>query len=103
MGGTDHDDRSSDDDDEIDPVRDGPPQDENGIPTRLTNPEARQRQRDARQRGDAVREDRERPNQLPLAPLDSRLVLVADEVKCAEAAVDQSARDEGAKRREQTG
>ena len=78
------DERADDDDDDVDAVASNQRDELARIPPRLADAEARQRERDAGQRRNAVGEQRQRANQLLRARVHGRAVLGADDVEPAQ-------------------
>ena len=78
------DERAGEDDDDVDAVRGGPAGERRADPSGFVDAEARQRERDAGERGHAVGEQRQRPDQLLRARVHGRAVFGADDVERAE-------------------
>ena len=89
----DDDEGAGDDDGEVHAVADQPVAEQPRVPARFADAEARQRERHARQRRDAVRQQHQRPDQLPRARLHRRAVLAAHDVERVEHAADNRLHD----------
>jgi hypothetical protein len=70
-----------------------PPRDRSRVPSRFVNTESRERNRDARERRDAVRKHGQRPYQLGRTRLYRRAVFGVDDVERVEQAANDGMRD----------
>ena len=93
VGGPHHHVCADDDDDDVDAVGSQPAADGPRIPLRIADPDARKDERDAGERRHAVRQQRQRADQLLRARMNRRAVVGADDVEGVEEAVDEHARD----------
>src|SRR5262245_17290248 len=89
-----HDDEGADQDDgHVDAMRHGPVQEIARLPGRLGISETVEGERDAGDGGDAIGEQRQRPNQLLRAGMNRRAVFGADDLERAEQPMDDRVRD----------
>ena len=93
VGGPHHHVCARNDDDDVDAVCGQPAANGPGIPSRVADPDAREDERDAGERRQAVREQRQRARQLFRARVHGRAVVGADDVEGVEEAVDERPRD----------
>ena len=92
--GRSHDDEGADENDgDVDAVRHGPLQEVARMPRRLRVSEPREGERYAGNGGDAVGEERQRPNQLLGADMNCGAILGADNLERIEQPVDERVRD----------